>query len=456
MKLRENARIAILGGGPAGSMSGFFLKELAARINLKLTVNIFEPRDFSRTGPPGCNMCAGVVSEELVQTLAAEGINLPEMVVQRGIDTYFLHTSGLEPVDIAIPDVGMRIATVYRGGGPRLSPEGVQWSSFDGFLLELAKSKGVNHIPQRVTGLSWHKDRPRVSCKGHADEDYDLVIGAMGVNSASLKLFEELGFSYQAPPVSKGYLSEIYLGVEKTRKYFGMGSMHIFLLEIPGLKFAALIPKTENITVCLLGEDINREIVQQFFAAPEVRACFPPDWDGIGDVCRCMPKLNLGLAQNPYGNRVVMVGDCAISRLYKDGIGAAYITAKAAAVTAVFLGVHRDDFHNYYRPVVQRMDRDNHVGEMIFYITTFYQRLSLLRMGMVRMIAMEKRVSPQSRDMSRVLWDTFTGSAPYWEIFLRCFHPRFVYRLVTSTLYSLPRYLRGRMKNLQEKKGQVA
>lgn len=443
MRLRDNARIAILGGGPAGSMSGFFLKELAGRINLKITVDLYEPRDFSRTGPPGCNMCAGVVSESLVQTLAAEGINLPAMVVQRGIETYFLHTSGLEPVDIAIPNADLRIATVYRGGGPRISPEGIQWNSFDGYLLELAKNRGVRHIPQRVTGLDWLDGKPRVFCKDKPGEVYDLLVGAVGVNSPSLKLFEELGFGYQPPPVNKGYLSEIYLGVEKTKKYFGMAAMHIFLLEIPGLKFAALIPKMENITVCLLGEDINREIIQQFFAAPEVRACFPPDWEGIGDVCRCMPKLNLGPARHPYHHRLVMVGDCAIARLYKDGIGAAYVTAKAAAVTSVFLGVSREDFQRHYDPVIQRMDRDNRVGEVIFYVTTFYQRSLLLRMGMVRMVSREKNLPLHARDMSRVLWDTFTGSAPYWEIFLRTLHPRFIFRLCIATLLSLQRWVVG-------------
>ena len=36
-------------------------------------------------------MCGGIISETLVQTLATEGIELPPNVVQRGVDSYFLH-----------------------------------------------------------------------------------------------------------------------------------------------------------------------------------------------------------------------------------------------------------------------------------------------------------------------------------------------------------------------------
>jgi len=33
--------------------------------------------------------------------------------------------------------------------------------------------------------------------------------------------------------------------------------MHVFLLDIPRLEFAAIIPKGDYATVCLLGEDIE-------------------------------------------------------------------------------------------------------------------------------------------------------------------------------------------------------
>ena len=92
IELDDGARVAIMGGGPAGSFFGYFFLDMAERMGLDVTVDQFEPRDFSGLGPASCNMCGGIISETLVQNLAAEGINLPSTVVQRGIDSYVLHT----------------------------------------------------------------------------------------------------------------------------------------------------------------------------------------------------------------------------------------------------------------------------------------------------------------------------------------------------------------------------
>jgi hypothetical protein len=60
---------------------------MAEWAGIELEVDLYEPRDFSSPGPAGCNMCGEVISESLVQLLAAEGIELPPTVVQRGIDS---------------------------------------------------------------------------------------------------------------------------------------------------------------------------------------------------------------------------------------------------------------------------------------------------------------------------------------------------------------------------------
>jgi flavin-dependent dehydrogenase len=82
-KLNENSRIAVIGGGPSGSFFAYFLLNMAERVGLDLHVDVFESRDFENPGPVGCNMCGGIISETLVQTLATEGIELPPNVVQR-------------------------------------------------------------------------------------------------------------------------------------------------------------------------------------------------------------------------------------------------------------------------------------------------------------------------------------------------------------------------------------
>ena len=444
VKLSENAWVGIVGGGPSGSMTGYFLLELAERLGLQINVDIYESRDFEKYGPVGCNMCAGVVSESFIQTLAAEGINLPAMIVQRGIDAYVLHTSDLPIVTIATPVDEVRIATVYRGGGPR-KPAGDQlWSSFDHFLLDLARRKGANVRSVRVNSLSWDNGRPQVSCRDGRSRTYDFLVGAVGVNSATLRQFGDLGFSFQSPHVTRGFVSEIYLGVEKVQQYLG-NSMHIFLLDIPRLKFAALIPKVEYVTICLLGQDIDKALIQRFMDTPEVRDCFPPDLEWSlsdkesdqGQACHCGPKLNLGAAINPFTDRVAMVGDAAVTRLYKDGLGAAYITAKACAVTALFLGVSAADFKKHYYPVIERITIDNRIGRVIFWITLCYQKWNFMRRGMLYMVIDEKSLPGAQRVMSKVLWNTFTGSETYRDIFYRAARPRFIFRLFSATLRSM-------------------
>jgi len=116
--LEDGTRVGIIGGGPAGSLFAYFLLTFAERMDLQLSVDIYEPRNFAMAGPGGCNMCGGIVSESLIQALAVEGIELPSTIVQRGIDSYVMHTDR-ETIKLDTPLREKRIAAVHRGGGPR-------------------------------------------------------------------------------------------------------------------------------------------------------------------------------------------------------------------------------------------------------------------------------------------------------------------------------------------------
>src|SRR5660398_177726 len=45
--LDDGSRVAVIGGGPAGSFFTYFLFEMAERIGMELAVDIYEPRDFT-------------------------------------------------------------------------------------------------------------------------------------------------------------------------------------------------------------------------------------------------------------------------------------------------------------------------------------------------------------------------------------------------------------------------
>ncbi|MFB3922128.1 MAG: NAD(P)/FAD-dependent oxidoreductase [Terriglobia bacterium] len=439
-ELDDGSRIAVMGGGPAGSFFSYFLVQLARRAGLDVRLDIYEPRDFSAIGPKGCNMCGGIVSESLVQSLAAEGINLPPTVVQRGIDSYFLHMD-VGSVRIETPLQEMRIAAVHRGAGPRGSKGIPGCRGLDGFLLELAVANGANLVRKRVDGIDWPDGRPRLKSQDSSEETYDLLAVATGVNTPALKLFENSAFGYAPPRSTKTYICEIHLGREVIARHLGT-SMHVFLLNIPRLEFAALIPKGDYVTLCLLGEDIDKELIESFLHAPEVRRCLPPGWQFPDDFCHCSPKLSIRGAVNPFADRVIFLGDCGVTRLYKDGIGAAYRTAKAAAVTAVFEGIGGEDFRRHFWLACRYLARDNLVGRVVFMVTRQIQLWKFLRRGVWRMVAAEQQEAGSRRRMSMVLWDTFTGSAPYRSVFLRSLHPAFLGRLLWETLAGLlPRHL---------------
>ncbi|MFC2076898.1 NAD(P)/FAD-dependent oxidoreductase [candidate division KSB1 bacterium] len=436
MELNDGSRVGVIGGGPSGSLVSYFLLEMAERIDQKLEIDIYEPRDYSRSGPAGCNMCGGIVSESLAQLLAVEGINLPPAVVQRGIDSYVLH-SDRQTVNIRTPLEEMRIAALHRGSGPKGSRPG-DWESFDKLLLDMALNKGARHRQTRVTELLRGEERPVIKAKDGSEESYDLVIGAVGVNGGGIRLFQKFFPKFRPPATTRAGITEIGLGREAIEKHFG-NSIHIFLPQIPGLQFAAAIPKGDYVTLCLLGRDINSELMTQFMESPEVVDFLPSGVTAQSIACRCLPNMNVGAARNMYGDRVVLMGDCGVSRLYKDGIGAAYRAAKAAAVTAVFQGVSKKDFKKFYRPVCRQLEFDNRIGGIIFATSTLFRKLRFLREAMLRVTEREQDSDNSRMTMSMILWDIFTGSAPYRDVLMRSMAPKFALRFAGESLKALRR-----------------
>ena len=311
LPLSDGSCVAVVGGGPAGAFFSYFLLEMAQAVNLNIHVDIFEPRDFTQQGPAGCNMCGGIVSESLVQSLAAEGILLPSTVVQRSIDSYYLHMD-VGRVRIETPLREMRLAAAHRGGGPR-NVKVTTSGGLDGYLLELARGVGANLVPSRIDELKWEDGYPVVASKGERKR-YDLVVVAAGVNSPVLKLFESCVRGYAPPPSTKTYICEFWFGRDVVEREFG-NTMHVFLLNLPRLEFAAFIPKGAYVTLCMLGDDIDKKLVTDFLTSREVRECLPPHWEMPRDFCHCSPKISIGGAQAPAVDRIAFVGDSGSTRL---------------------------------------------------------------------------------------------------------------------------------------------
>ena len=425
--LRDGSRIAVVGGGPAGSFFSYFLLKMANAIDLDIEVDIYDPRSFQNSGPAGCNHCGGIVYELLVQALAAEGIVLPRSVVPRAVKSYVVHMD-VGDVEIESPVHEQPIAALYRGNGPREGGD-VQLESFDGFLQGMATNQGANIVRKLIIDVSSPDGLPFLQFADGDGESYDLVTVAAGVNSNFINLLDDLPGDFEPPKTTRGYICEFHSTREEILDILGR-SVHVFLLDIPRFEFAAIIPKGEFATVVMVGEDLDQELVHQFLNDPVVRRAFPTD--RIPCVCSCSPLINLGARKRPYGDRVVMIGDSGITRLYKDGIGAAFRTGKAAATAAIFHGVSSEDFARHYWPACKRIVNDNRIGKVMFATNAIMKNSRLTRRAMLTMAQREQARAEAKPHMSSLLWNMFTGSAPYVEMFRGTLHPGFIYNLLLS------------------------
>jgi len=431
--LEDGARIGVIGGGPAGSFFAYFALLFAERLDLELKVDIYESREFSRPGLSGCNMCGGLVSESLIQAMALEGINLPSAVVQRGIDSYVLHTRDSD-VKLDTPVKEKRIAAVHRGGGPSetwAEPDG----GLDGYLLDLARQRGAKVVGTCVDQVVWDKGRPQVRLGGTA-QTYDLLVGATGVNSDSWFIYKNLGISGEPPKTTRAWITELDLGREATNRYFS-SSVHVFLLNLPRLDVASVIPKGGFLTVSILGRRLDQRLIESFFHSAVVQDLLQSQGKYDQGICHCAPKINVGGVKRPFLDRVVLVGDCGVTRLYKDGIGTAYRTAKAAARTAVFGGVSAKDFQRHYLPVCRSINHDNLFGSFLFQVVRLIKHFPPVLRGTLGMVLREQMLPGAAKRMSSVLWDMFTGSAPYRDIFTLTMDPRFIGRLFWESVLAL-------------------
>ncbi|MDO8282465.1 MAG: hypothetical protein Q7U10_07565 [Thermodesulfovibrionia bacterium] len=411
--LNDGADIAVIGGGPSGTFFTIFALKMAKMIDKKLNITIFDPKDFSRNGPAGCNRCGGVISELLVQTLAVEGINLPDSVIQRGINSYRLHTLH-GSVDIVTPSFEKTIATIKRGGGPsEINLAGKE--SFDNFLLKQAIELGAVHRPLRIDRIEYNGDKPLLFSQGEKVHESDAVVGAFGVNSTAAKMFEDIGFGYSRPETITTAIAELEFGEDVVSEYFG-NSIQLFLLPLPGMKFAAMIPKGSYVTVCILGKNMGSHTMENFLNHDIVRKILPRG-AYVKPMCRCLPKMSIGAPRIPFTDRIVICGDAGSTRLFKDGIGAAYIMGKAVAKTVVFDGVSKEHFREGYYPAYRGIKIDNYYGRYLFWVTDLYKKYGIMTKGMLAVVEDEQKGPGNPRVLSTILWNMFTGNERYKDIF---------------------------------------
>lgn len=426
LTLKDNDTVVIIGAGPAGSFFAIHLLMLAKKMGIRINVIMFDRKFFTEHGPPGCNMCAGAIGNNLVKKLNEMNIPLPESVVRQEVDGYSLH--GRIGYSYIKTEPGMKIYTVFRGAGPCASE--VRKYAFDQYLLDTAINLGARFKNELVEDIFFPEpgsgEKIRVKIKGeHEYFQADLVVGAFGVNTAIVK---KIKYGYVPPKTWHSCQGEIRVSEDfYTRKHSKF--IHVFLTNNPLIKFSAITPKGEFLTVTSIGEHVKiKDMENEMRTNPEIRMYLSADWK---ITCHCHPQLPVSSAKRPYADRFVVVGDACISRFLKNGIESAFYTSKFAAKTALMRGISSNDFEKYYyRECMRMFEFDNLCGRILFRLYDIASSSDAISHVYLSMVKKEQKGSDPDRRLSRILWNMFTGDAPYKEILYDAMSLKLIFKLI--------------------------
>ncbi len=416
-KLVSGSRVGIIGGGPAGSFTALYLLWYAKQCGYSPVVHIYEPRDFAEAGPRGCSQCAGILSSSLLKNIKELDLDIPLSVIQSRISSYRLLSPFGEMV-VRNPEME-DIFSVFRGGGPLRHPLGRE-ASFDNYLLEEARKRGAEVMKEKVDGFQT-KAQPYILVQNRSIP-YDLIVLAAGVESGRIKAF---GNKYRPPQTQLMSQDELYVAGRDEQML--SSTVPAFLFPDPDFVFGTMVPKGKFINVSLLTRGKRPLRIADFLREPRVARILG---SGYERSCGCSPRISVREARNFYDDNFVAVGDAAVTRLYKDGIGSALITARQACRTAIFHGVTRRDFRKHYYPLCRSLIIDNRIGWVIFNLHEKLKRSRSFFSAYSSLVSDEWKQTGENRPLSLILWGMFTGSYSYRRIFLTAFSPRVSFRLL--------------------------
>jgi flavin-dependent dehydrogenase len=414
-------RVAIIGGGPAGAFCAIQIIKMSGRGSPEIT--IYDRKTFSRPGPSGCNLGAGVIARSMIDTFEREHIPIPPAVIQNKITGFSFFVEGGER-HFELREEKTFYA-VFRGGGPLCTP-GQKEESFDRAVLSHAESLGARSVEMNIADIAFPTTAggpfQLIAADGSA-HPADVVVGAFGVNSALGKKLSKKGIGYRPPKTITVCQTEVPLPENAIRECFA-GKIKVLSCRLSGIRFVALTPKRDYVTVTVIGKDATKHVLEQVMSDERVSRHFPRGLS-LERNCFCQPKLPVSPAKNPYGERFVVIGDANVSRFYKNGIGSAFLTATYAAENIAAGRVGRQDFRrHYYRKCADTYHRDNLFGKVLFLLNDVISKSRYL--SSVHLQVAEDAISrslPIGVLMDELLVDLFTGETPYAAIFRKTLDP---------------------------------
>ena len=360
-KLENGSVVVIIGGGPAGVSCGIRLCREARKINKSIKIIILEGKDFEKH----YNQCVGVLSPPFEDLLKDElGISLPQVLIKRRISAYNLHSNSNE---------------ILLKGDKDLKPTYViRRVMFDRFMLNYAKSLGIEVINSRATGIEFFDEEVRV----YHESGYlkaALVIGAFGMDEEMFSVFERATSGrYRRPPkFLRSFITKIHMDKDFIENRLGdIIYAYIFPNSIPNIEFGAITPKEDHIDINIAGESVTSKDLDQFLDLPEVRDHIPEiDKERLSYF---EGKFPTATAKNPFGNRYVILGNATgwLRPFKGKGINTAIITGINAADVIVRYGFSEAAFKEYVNKCKEFM-KDYYFGSFVRHLTRFLTKTNL-------------------------------------------------------------------------------
>ena len=439
--LRDNDRVAIVGGGPAGSFFAIHLLREAKRLNRHLDVVIIEKRGLTDLGTDGfqcwgCNFCAGGISPRLNEVLEEHGLAVPEEIIQGRIDHVWIKGQW-KNFRLRVPK-GMRMYSVFRGSLP--SKRSGRPGGFDGFLLGEALKKGARILYGKVEAVDYAASgMPRLMVRTQSGERTPLEAGfvtiATGINAhggldyrddALIASLKRLNPAFVPGKSRKAFIFELEVGEEYLARH-----MHreIYFIEYASkhlaLEHTALVPKGRFLTVAMIGKSVDeavsagdsQQIVHDFLTLPQIERILP-GIEAAPIACACAPRMTVSTAKCPFGDRFAIIGDAVGSRLNKDGLFSAHVTANRLAQTVLQDGIDKQALAKGYGKAIKWLAADNRFGSIVFGVSRVAFTRPVLSRITYQAFATECKVRDErSRPLSVVLWKIASGTADYQEVF---------------------------------------
>lgn len=454
-------KIAVIGGGPAGSFFAFEILSRAKDTGQAVEVCIFEKKDDLHFHSPdeayvckgGCNYCAGGISPRLAQVLLDRQIILPDDLVVGNVSSIIVH-GHWKNIKLPVP-FGKKMFTVFRGSRPRGRRE--DYYNFDSFILSRARELGAELVLGQAVDVGFDPDAGKVNVRykagGNAETmTADFVVFAGGVNQSIardfaknpiLPLIKKMIPLYRPPKVRKALICELVIdqryqkAIEGEIHFVEYGSKHL------QIEMSSFVPKGDFVTIVLLGKSVDYakagdriRIISEYMNLPHIRRIIPSGTVQL-PVCVCNPYMTVGGAKNVHGEHAAVIGDLAVSRLYKDGIYSAYLTASGLAAALLDRTDSRSNsLHKHFYPAFHSLDIDNRFGSIVFVLNRIFYSSPILSRIFYQAVLTERKTKPKrKRRLESILWQIASGDGTYRNAFLSMFHPVVIYSFLIGGVY---------------------